>query len=256
LERIQEYTNIEQEPKPTPGVSLLQSWPTSGELVVENLSAKYSADGPEILHSLNFHIKSGERVGVVGRTGNGKNSLTLVLLRCILTKGNVVYDGIPTRRINLDALRTNITIIPQVPELLNDTLQGNLDPFGHHDDATLNNALRAAGLFTIQSEDGEGKIMLETDISGREETFRLANICKPVIPTLNFPTTRIPPLPGHGASLIVSITVHQRVIKFLVTWYVQRGNYYLFKTLHELGGPLRRHTIYIPSHKLDRPLRS
>ena len=165
LERIQEYANIEQEPKPTPEGVPPAYWPASGELVVENLSAKYSADGPEILHGLNFHIKSGERVGVVGRTGSGKSSLTLALLRCILTEGNVLYDGIPTRKINLDALRTNITIIPQVPELLSDTLRANLDPFGQYDDATLNDALRSAGLFSVQSEDDEGRITLETAIS-------------------------------------------------------------------------------------------
>jgi len=67
--------------------------------------------------------------------------------------------------INLDALRANITIIPQVPELLSDTLRGNLDPFGQHEDATLNDALRSAGLFSVQSEDDDGRITLETDIS-------------------------------------------------------------------------------------------
>jgi len=91
--------------------------------------------------------------------------LTLALLRCIFTEGNVIYDGVPTSKINLDALRTNITIIPQVPELLSDTLRGNLDPFGQHDDATLNEALRAAGLFSVQNEDDEGRITLETAIS-------------------------------------------------------------------------------------------
>ena len=70
----------------------------------------------------------------VGRTGSGKvhtslfsalcdkiyshdrlqSSLTLSLLRCIFTEGNVYYDGIPTNKINLDALRTSITIIPQM----------------------------------------------------------------------------------------------------------------------------------------------
>ena len=165
LERIQEYANIEQEPKPIPEGVPPAYWPASGELVVENLSAKYSDDGPEVLHGLSFHVKSGERVGVVGRTGSGKSSLTLALLRCILTEGTVLYDGIPTSKINLEALRTNITIIPQVPELLSDTLRGNLDPFGQYDDATLNDALRAAGLFSVQSEDDEGRITLDTAIS-------------------------------------------------------------------------------------------
>lgn len=132
---------------------------------MENLSAKYSPDGPMVLHNLNFRIASGERVGVVGRTGSGKSSLTLALLRCIFTEGTVYFDGIDTNRINLEALRTNVTIIPQVPELLSDTLRGNLDPFDQHDDATLNDALRAAGLFSVQSEDDEGRITLETVIS-------------------------------------------------------------------------------------------
>ena len=50
----------------------------------------------------------------VGRTGSGKSSLTLSLLRCIYTEGSMYYDGVPTHSLNLDALRSNITIIPQV----------------------------------------------------------------------------------------------------------------------------------------------
>ena len=50
----------------------------------------------------------------MGRTGSGKSSLTLALLRCIYTEGTVYYDGVPTHAINLDALRSNVTIIPQV----------------------------------------------------------------------------------------------------------------------------------------------
>ena len=165
MERIQGYVDIEQEPKATSDGVPPAYWPASGEVVVEDLSARYSSDGPEVLHSLNFRIASGERVGVVGRTGSGKSSLTLALLRCILTEGTVYFDGVDTKKINLEALRTNITIIPQVPELLSDTLRGNLDPFDQYDDATLNNALRAAGLFSVQGEDDEGRITLDTAIS-------------------------------------------------------------------------------------------
>ncbi|KAL0950660.1 hypothetical protein HGRIS_007446 [Hohenbuehelia grisea] len=140
-------------------------WPASGDLVVENLSARYSSDGPNVLHNLSFRIKSGERIGVVGRTGSGKSSLTLSLLRCIPADGTVYFDGIPTRTINLDELRSNITLIPQVPELLSGTLRRNIDPFGQHDDATLNDALRSAGLFSLQSESDEDRINLDTSIS-------------------------------------------------------------------------------------------
>ncbi|TFK70801.1 hypothetical protein BDN72DRAFT_887852 [Pluteus cervinus] len=165
LERIQGYISIEQEPKPTNGDEPPAYWPASGDLRVENLSARYSPDGPKILHGLSFKIKSGERIGVVGRTGSGKSSLTLSLLRCIFTEGEVYYDGLKTSAINLDALRSKITIIPQVPELLSGPLRYNLDPFDQYDDATLNDALRAAGLFDLQNDLDKNRITLDTAIS-------------------------------------------------------------------------------------------
>ncbi|KAJ6604251.1 hypothetical protein DFH09DRAFT_1300496 [Mycena vulgaris] len=165
LERIRGYISIEQEPKPTASGVPPAYWPASGKLSVEKLSAKYSADGPKVLHDISFEIKSGERIGVVGRTGSGKSSLTLSLLRCIFTEGTVRYDGIPTSSINLDALRSSITIIPQIPELLTGSLRKNLDLFEQYDDATLNSALRAAGLFALQSEMDEGKLNLDSEIS-------------------------------------------------------------------------------------------
>ncbi|KAJ7141418.1 hypothetical protein C8R44DRAFT_763397 [Mycena epipterygia] len=165
LERIQRYVTIEQEPKPTPAGVPPAYWPASGSLSVDKLSAKYSPDGPKVLHDISFNIKSGERVGVVGRTGSGKSSLTLSLLRCIFTEGTVYYDGIPTSSLNLDALRSNITIIPQVPELLVGSLRSNLDMFDQFDDATLNNALRAAGLSSLQEEMEEGKLTLDSEIA-------------------------------------------------------------------------------------------
>ncbi|KAL5534538.1 hypothetical protein ACEPAG_1001 [Sanghuangporus baumii] len=165
LERIQGYIDIEQEPKPTDKGMPPAYWPSNGAISVEKLSARYSADGPEVLHDLCFNIKAGERVGVVGRTGSGKSSLTLSLLRCIITKGTVYYDGLATKDVNLDILRRNITIIPQVPELLSGSLRHNLDPFDENDDATLYNALRSAGLFSLQSDDDEGKLTLDTQIA-------------------------------------------------------------------------------------------
>ncbi|KAH8086617.1 hypothetical protein BXZ70DRAFT_1067776 [Cristinia sonorae] len=165
LERIQQYVVIEQEPKATEDGIPPAYWPASGTLNVEKLSARYSPDGPKVLKDISFNISSGERVGIVGRTGSGKSSLTLSLLRCIFTEGNVVYDGLDTGKVNLDALRSSITIIPQVPELLSGTLRQNLDPFDQYDDATLNDALRAAGLFSLQKDEDDGRITLDSPIS-------------------------------------------------------------------------------------------
>ncbi|KAH9059057.1 hypothetical protein EDB87DRAFT_1832312 [Lactarius vividus] len=165
LERVHSYINAEQEPKATEQGIPPAYWPASGDIRVERLSARYSLDGPKVLHDISFHIKSGERVGVVGRTGSGKSSLTLSLLRCIFTEGSVYYDGRLTSSINLNALRSNITIIPQIPELLSGSLRENLDPFSQYDDATLNSALHASGLFSLQNDDDDGRLTLDSQIA-------------------------------------------------------------------------------------------
>ncbi|PIL29209.1 ATP-binding cassette transporter [Ganoderma sinense ZZ0214-1] len=145
LERIQQYMVIEQEVKSTKTGIPPAYWPASGDLRVEKLSARYSSDGPRVLRDISFEVKSGERIGI---------------------EGKVYYDGLPTDSINLDALRSNITIIPQMPELLGGTLRQNLDPFGQHDDATLNDALRSAGLFSLQEEGDNARITLDSEIAG------------------------------------------------------------------------------------------
>ncbi|KAF8068839.1 P-loop containing nucleoside triphosphate hydrolase protein [Lyophyllum atratum] len=165
LERLQEYMSIEQEPKPHAGGVPAAHWPSSGKLHVEKLSARYSVDGPTVLHGLSFDVNSGERIGIVGRTGSGKSSLTLALLRCIVTEGDVYYDGLRTEDLNLDALRGHVTIIPQVPELLSGTLRRNLDPFDQFDDVILNAALRDAGLYSLQKEDDESRLTLDSVIA-------------------------------------------------------------------------------------------
>jgi len=82
--------------------------------------------------------------------------------------GNVYYDGLSTSSINLEDLRRNNTIIPQIPELLGGTLRENLDPFDEFDDGILHSALQAAGLASLQETmDGEEgyKITLDSAIN-------------------------------------------------------------------------------------------
>ena len=62
LERVQQYVTIEQEKPPTNTGVPPAYWPASGSLRVEKLSARYSADGPRVLHEISFEVKAGERV--------------------------------------------------------------------------------------------------------------------------------------------------------------------------------------------------
>lgn len=73
----------------------------------------------------------------------------MALLRAIKTSGKVYFDGLATDELSLHALRSKITLIPQQPELIQGTLRENLDPFGEHDDAFLNHALRASQLHDV-----------------------------------------------------------------------------------------------------------
>ncbi|KAJ7035603.1 hypothetical protein C8F04DRAFT_513057 [Mycena alexandri] len=87
LARLHGYIHIDHEQQLTESGKPPACWSGSGNLVVEHLSAKYSEDGLNVLHGVSFIIKSGERVGLIGRTGSGKSSLTLSLLLCIPTDG-------------------------------------------------------------------------------------------------------------------------------------------------------------------------
>lgn len=150
VERIEDYLVIDQEPVSVPSKEPPAAWPTSGEIVLDRLSAKYSADGPTVLDNLEVKIESGQKVGIVGRTGSGKSTLALAILRMLPTTGSVIIDGRRTENVNLHALRSQVTIIPQDPILLSGSLRFNLDPFGDHDDAVLNDALQRSGLGAVR----------------------------------------------------------------------------------------------------------
>ena len=83
---------------------------------------------------------------------------SLALLRVRTTSGSVKYDVMDTSKLNLEALRSIISIIPQSPNLLAGTLRENLDPFGEHDDAVLNDALDQAGPLHLKDNNGEASI--------------------------------------------------------------------------------------------------
>lgn len=175
LERVTDYIEIPQEPLSTPAGIPPAYWPSSGSLTVSNLSARYSPSGAPVLHNLSFNIRSGERIGVAGRTGSGKSTLSLALLRAIETSGEVLFDGVDVGKVNLDVLRGLVTIIPQQPELLGGSLRENLDPFDAVGDEELNSALEAAGLFSLQrnSEPGSG---VGIDYNGGDARLSLDSI--------------------------------------------------------------------------------
>jgi len=102
----------------------------------KNYSTRYREGLDLILKGIQCTILPMEKIGVVGRTGAGKSSLSLALFRIIeAASGSIVIDNISVESIGLHDLRSKITIIPQDPTLFSGTIRDNLDPFGHYSDA-------------------------------------------------------------------------------------------------------------------------
>jgi ABC-type multidrug transport system fused ATPase/permease subunit len=107
----------------------------------------YAPDLPPVLKGLTFSINRNERIGVVGRTGAGKSSLTLALFRFLEARsGSVFIDGLDISKIKLHDLRSRLAIIPQDPVLFSGTVRSNLDPFDHHTDTELRDSLERVHL--------------------------------------------------------------------------------------------------------------
>ena len=144
-ERIVEYSQIPIEDES--GDNVPAAWPTEGRLEVDGLVAGYAKDLPPVLKGLSFKVAKNQRLGVVGRTGAGKSSLTLALFRFLEAReGSITIDGIEISKIKLHDLRSRLAIIPQDPVLFSGTVRSNLDAFDERSDAELYDALERVHL--------------------------------------------------------------------------------------------------------------
>ncbi|KAF9164997.1 Canalicular multispecific organic anion transporter 2 [Actinomortierella ambigua] len=203
LERIYEYS---EKPTEAPATSaemgaaeedrhLLDKWPQQGRIQFVNYSTRYRQGLDLVLRDVSFEAQPGEKIGIVGRTGAGKSSLTLALFRIVeaansywakaseqpreaqgrdhqlspdeeVEGGAIVIDGVDISTIGLNDLRRHLSIIPQEPILFAGTLRENLDPFGERLDVDLWEALERAhlkshvstlpgGLWSVVAQGGE-----------------------------------------------------------------------------------------------------
>ncbi|KAJ5549172.1 hypothetical protein N7513_006406 [Penicillium frequentans] len=140
-------------------------WPSRGEVEIKDLSVAYSPDLPLVLKDISFRARAGQRIGIVGRTGAGKSSLTLALLRLIEPRcGSILIDGIDISTIKVQLLRSKIAFIPQDPVLFSGTIRSNLDYFKQIPTHTLNNVLRRVKLLA-EGEKKTGLFTLDSPIS-------------------------------------------------------------------------------------------
>lgn len=153
VERISEYQNTPQEaPFEIPEQDPPKEWPQYGVVKFENYQTRYREGLDLVLRGVDFEIMSGEKIGIVGRTGAGKSSLTLALFRIIeAAHGSIFIDGENIGLLGLGKLRSRLTIIPQDPVLFSGSMRMNLDPFNQYSDKNVWDALDHAHLKSFVS---------------------------------------------------------------------------------------------------------
>ena len=158
MERSLSYTKIISERPQTLTSDLsLRNWPIKGEILFENYNVKYRNDLDIVLKNINFHLKPGEHLGVVGRTGSGKSTITLCLFRILEAfSGKIYIDGVDISKVGLKKLRESITIIPQDSTLMNGTLRYNIDPIGAYTDKEIIHVMKKIGFDYIISYNKDG----------------------------------------------------------------------------------------------------
>lgn len=154
VERVREYLEVEQEaPEIIENNRPPTSWPDQGRVIFKDYSTRYRPDLDLVLKHVTFDVQPGEKVGIVGRTGAGKSSLTLALFRSLEAEtGYIEIDGIDISTIGLRDLRQSITMVPQDPTLFSGTIRSNLDPFGVHTDSEIFAALKRVQLINEEPD--------------------------------------------------------------------------------------------------------
>jgi ATP-binding cassette, subfamily C (CFTR/MRP), member 4 len=172
VERVLEYAELPSEEQSGNKVKTKapHDWPSKAEIEFKDLSLFYNDETKPAINSLNFSIKSQEKIGIVGRTGSGKSSIIQALFRMPRIEGKIEIDGVDTQSLSLVELRKNISIIPQDPILFSGSLRSNLDPFEENKDDAIWNVLDQVELKETVSSLAGG---LEAKISDGGSNFSL-----------------------------------------------------------------------------------
>lgn len=131
VERLQFYCDLPAE-KNYIGepLQLEENWPQSGDLEFKNVSLRYAEHLPLVLKNVSFKVKSGSRVGLIGRTGSGKSTIFQSVYRFVdIVSGEILLDGQSIHQIPLKRVRKNLAVIPQDPALFMGTLRSNIDRY-------------------------------------------------------------------------------------------------------------------------------
>ncbi|KAE8332954.1 hypothetical protein BDV39DRAFT_188998 [Aspergillus sergii] len=142
-------------------------WPSTGMIQFIDVTTHYRSDSKPVLHDINIKIPSGAKVGICGRSGSGKSSLILSLLRLNeLEKGSIFIDEFDITQIPRETIRRQLAVLPQDPLILTGSLRLNLDTLQKHSDETITSVLSQVGILNTLLSKG-----FDLDNLIKKETF-------------------------------------------------------------------------------------
>ncbi|KAL7904487.1 ABC transporter [Trichoderma velutinum] len=241
-----------------------ESWPERGIIEVKGVSASYGeasstsrSTGSLAILDLNLTIEAGEKVAICGRSGSGKSSTMLLLLRLLdplpSCSANMTIDGLPLHTMNRDILRQRLIAVPQEAVFLPDgtSWKANLDPFHIASDADCQSVLETVDLWALATKRGglAASIAGDTLSQGQKQLFSLARaILRRRLRTRNLaytiPTVSEETKKNKEEGGVLLLDEFSSSVDVETDWKMQRI------ILHEFAG----YTIVMLSHRLEMVL--